>query len=143
MMVGFIISGHGHFASGIASSVELILQSLDNIEIVDFPKEDTATELKKKIHEAIEKFKNMDEIVVFTDLLSGSPFNVSVMEALENTKIQIVYGTNLGMLIECIMLRNTGAKASDIVEKAIEVGQSQIGKFDRNIKSDENDPFDD
>lgn len=142
-MVGIIITGHGHFASGIASSVELILQGLENIEVVDFPKEDTATELKSHIHTAIEKFKDMEEIVVFTDLLSGSPFNTCVMEALENKKIQIVYGTNLGMLIECIMLLNMGGSASDIVDKAIEVGKNQIGKFDKNIQADDEDPFDD
>ena len=46
-MVGILITGHGHFASGIASSVELIMQSLEGVEVVDFPQGDTATELKE------------------------------------------------------------------------------------------------
>ena len=81
-MVGILITGHGHFASGIASSVELIMQSLEGVEVVDFPQGDTATELKENMHNALSKFDG--EIVVFADLLSGSPFNTAVMEALEN-----------------------------------------------------------
>ena len=39
---------------------------------------------------------------------------LAVMEALENDKIQVVYGTNLGILIECIMMRNIGSSAVEI-----------------------------
>lgn len=141
-MVGILICGHGNFASGIASSIKLIMQSLEGIEIVDFPENDTATELKKNIHEAIQKVNFGDGVVIFSDLLSGSPFNTCVLEALENNSIQVVYGTNLGMLIECIMLRNSGADSNEIVEKAIEVGKSQIGKFDKLMVLNDNDDFD-
>lgn len=134
-MVGILITGHGHFASGIASSVELIMQSLEGIEVVDFPQGDTATELKENMHNTLSKFD--DEIVVFADLLSGSPFNTAFMEALENDKIQVVYGTNLGMLIECIMMRNMGLSAIEIANKACEVGQTQIGKFEKQLESDD------
>lgn len=134
-MVGILITGHGHFASGIASSVELIMQSLEGVEVVDFPQGDTATELKENMHNALSKFDG--EIVVFADLLSGSPFNTAVMEALENEKIQVVYGTNLGMLIECIMMRNMGSSAIEIANKACEVGQTQIGKFEKQLESDD------
>ncbi len=39
------------------------------------------------MHNALSKFDG--EIVVFADLLSGSPFNTAVMEALENEKIKL------------------------------------------------------
>ncbi len=59
------------------------------------------------------------------------------MEALENDKIQVVYGTNLGMLIECIMMRNMGSSAIEIANKACEVGQIQIGKFEKQLESED------
>ena len=47
-MVGILITGHGHFASGIASSVELIMQSLKGVEVVDFPQGDNYKNNKQR-----------------------------------------------------------------------------------------------
>ena len=111
-------------------------QADGSITISDFNHAFVKSVTEKLPSELIEN-KFDDEIVVFADLLSGSPFNTAVMEALENEKIQVVYGTNLGMLIECIMMRNMGSSAIEIANKACEVGQTQIGKFEKQLESDD------
>ena len=35
-MVGLLITGHGHFATGLGSSLRLITGNTENIEYVDF-----------------------------------------------------------------------------------------------------------
>ena len=40
-MFGIIISGHGHYASGVYSSMQLILGEQEKVAIVDFPQTDT------------------------------------------------------------------------------------------------------
>ena len=52
-MLGFIVSGHGRFASGITVALELIMGKQENYVAVDFPEGDTKTEIEAHMHEAI------------------------------------------------------------------------------------------
>lgn len=139
-MIGVIVSGHGNFATGITSALNLILGNQDNYKTVDFPENDTATELENNIRNAIKSLCHCEKIIIFCDLLSGSPFNMSIMEAMKNNNIKVIYGTNLGMLIESIMKRNMGIEFHNIVKEAIEIGQTQIGLFTV-VQDEEDDPF--
>lgn len=115
-MTGIMVLGHGHFASGIASAAELILGKQDDFVWVDFPEGDTKTELEA-------------HILVFCDLLSGSPFNTIVPESMKDRRIKVVYGTNLAMLIETLMERNIGMSWEEILEGIIENGRKQVDFF--------------
>lgn len=128
-MIGIIVSGHGRFASGITSALDLILGSQENYIAVDFSENDTATELEGQIKDAIHTLHECESIIIFCDLLSGSPFNISIMEAMKADNIKVIYGTNLGMLIESIMKRNMGVSLENIVNEAIQIGKTQIGLF--------------
>lgn len=139
-MIGVIVSGHGNFATGITSALNLILGNQDNYKTVDFPESDTATELENNIKNAIQSLNHCEQIIIFCDLLSGSPFNISIMEAMKNENIKVIYGTNLGMLVESMMKRNMGVEFDNIVNEAIEVGQTQIGLFTV-VQDEEDDPF--
>ena len=80
-MIGILVAGHGHFATGIRSAVELILGEQENFVAVDFPEGDTKTELEVNINEALQELSEMEHILIFCDIISGSPFNVSLMKA--------------------------------------------------------------
>ena len=139
-MFGIIVTGHGNFATGITSSLELIIGKQEQYVAVDFPQTDTKTELENKIRQAIELYKEEERILIFCDLLSGSPFNVSIMEAMNDDRIRVIYGTNLGMLIEALMERMQGESFETVVADAIECGKAQIGIFDASAV-DEDDDF--
>ncbi len=128
-MIGIIVSGHGHFATGITAALNLILGEQEHYNCVEFPAGDTLTELENNMKAAIAAMEDMEHIVIFTDLLSGSPFNVAIMEAMKNEKLRVVYGTNLGMLIEGVMRRNMGESLEELIAGALETGRSQIGLF--------------
>jgi len=131
-MIGIIVTGHGNFAKGITTALDVVLGKQEMYINVDFPVGDTATELEENITKAINYLENCENIVVFADLLSGSPFNVSIMKAMQDERIKVVYGVNFGMLIESVMNRNTGMNINELVNKAIEVGKSQVGVFNSN-----------
>lgn len=139
-MIGVIVSGHGHFATGITSALSLILGEQENYVTVDFPETDTATELENNIAKAIESLNACENILIFTDLLSGSPFNMAIMQAMKNDKIKVLYGTNLGMLVECVMKRNMGSEFDTLVNEAVEIGKTQVGLFAVE-EDEEDDPF--
>ena len=140
-MIGIIICGHGHFASGLTSALQLIMGEQENYIAVDFPKGDTNTELEKNINKAVEQLHDSESILVMSDLLSGSPFNTAIMLAMKKPNIHVIYGANLGMLIETVMKRNNGATIEDLIDTAISTGMQQIGIFE--ISGDtEEDSFD-
>lgn len=141
-MIGIMVLGHGHFASGISSAAELILGKQENFVCVDFPEGDTKTELEMHILKALEAMAEAEHILVFCDLFGGSPFNTIIPESLKDHRIQIVYGTNLAMLIETLMERNLERGWDEILQDILEKGRSQIDLFreERLLDSDnEND----
>ena len=137
-MFGILICGHGHYASGVYSSIEVILGKQESVEIVDFPQTDTKTELENNIQNALSKFKE-EKILICADLLSGSPFNVAIVEAMKDPRIKVLYGVNIGMLLEIFVNRSIGHSYEDICANIIETGKSQIGFFDASLIEDDDD----
>ena len=99
-MIGIVVTGHGHFASGLTSSVELIGGKPEHYHAVDFVQEDSTDDLEKKLEAAFASLKDCtDGILVFTDLVGGSPFKVSVelaMKLQEQYKIVVLSMMDLG-----------------------------------------------
>ena len=66
-MIGIVVTGHGHFASGLTSSVELIGGKPEHYHAVDFVQEDSTDDLEKKLEVAFASLKDCtDGILVFT-----------------------------------------------------------------------------
>ncbi len=142
-MTGIMVVGHGHIATGMESAVKLILGEQENFLAVDFPEGDTKTELEENIGSALESMKDMEHILVFCDLLSGSPFNTVAPQALRDDRIRVFYGTNLGMLVETTMNRNLGSSFEELVSGCVESGKEQVGAFTaEKAKEDEEDDWD-
>ena len=121
--------GHGHFASGITSSLELIMGSQPDYEALDFPAESDKEDLKKRLNTVLERLERNDQIIILADLFSGTPFNVAMEIGTEKPNLKLYYGLNLGMLMELISRRMFQGDA-ELSEGLIEIGQQQIGLFD-------------
>ncbi len=61
------------------------------------------------------------------------------MEALNNDKIAVVYGTNLGMLMDAMFKRESGISAHQVAEEAATVGKEAVGVFKK--PADDDDVF--
>lgn len=141
-MNGIIICGHGMFASGINSALELIMGPQQDLITVDFKKGETNTELKKNLRNAISLLDKTDNILILCDLLSGSPFNNAILEAMNDKRLRVIYGLNLGMLMEITMKRNFGCSIEELQEIAVKSGREQVGYFIEQPFDDELDDFD-
>lgn len=121
--------GHGHFASGITSSLELIMGSQPDYEALDFPAESDKEDLKKRLNTVLERLERNEQIIILADLFSGTPFNVAMEIVTEKPNLKLYYGLNLGMLMELISRRMFQGDA-ELSEGLIEIGRQQIGLFD-------------
>ena len=123
-MVGFILTGHGHFADGIKSALDMVAGDQENFEIVPFEGSQAAT-YGDDLRAAITKMRGECEegVIVFVDLLGGTPFNQSMMIANDVDKLEIVTGSNLPMIIELLFARNGATDVTALAEQAVTVGQ--------------------
>ena len=90
-----VITGHGNYATGMKSALELIAGPKDNVLAFDF--------LKKESEEQFSlKFKDLDKknnYLFACDLMGGTPYKV--VSRLDLNK-EILIGTNLGGLLDTV-----------------------------------------
>ena len=130
-MIGLIISGDGNFASGLHTSLKLIVCESNNIEYVDFEETDSIEDLRKKYYNSLENLDNCDSILALSDLAGGSPFKTLVEIKTEIEKpMEVVSGTNLPMILEISMSKDFSNDLNSLTESSIEIGKNGIVKFD-------------
>ena len=118
-MVGFILTGHGQFAPGLASAIAMVAGDQPAFTVVPF-EGDQAASYGEDLRAAITAMREeCDGVLVFTDLLGGTPFNQSMMIA------QDVDNVEVPMVIELLFLRGN-ATLAELGEQAVTVGQTGV-----------------
>ncbi|MTI66843.1 MAG: PTS sugar transporter subunit IIA [Firmicutes bacterium] len=127
-MVGIILVGHGKFATGLKSSIDLIVGEQKNFKTVDFLKTDSVDDLKNNIKNALDSLDTSDGVLFFTDVVGGSPFKTSVLLSNELKNSEVISGTNLPAIVEILFEREI-ASVKDLKDKAIENGKNGLQFF--------------
>lgn len=131
-MTGIIISGHGRFADGIKSVIELVVGKTEGIEYVNFTEDKSTDDLRKDLKAAVKKLA-CEDYLFFTDLAGGSPFKTAVEISLEGEKAEVIAGTNIPMLME-IIFKVDLLELDELKDKALEIGRKQIVNFEMKSK---------
>ncbi|MBD3949070.1 PTS sugar transporter subunit IIA [Tuanshanicoccus lijuaniae] len=123
-MVKIIMTGHGHYSTGILSSLHLIAGEQENVEAVDFTASMSSDDVKTALKNAIEA---ADTVLVLCDLLGGTPFNVAsqLMGEYPDKAMNVLSGMNLAMVMEAVFARMDGT-LDEVVSKALLAAQSGI-----------------
>ena len=130
-MIGLIISGHGNFASGLHTSLNLIAGEPSNVEYIDFEEIDTIETLREKYYLALKNLNHCESILALSDLAGGSPFKTLVEIKTEIEKpMEVIGGTNLPMALEISMGKDFMEDLYSLTESAIEVGKNGVVKFE-------------
>jgi PTS system N-acetylgalactosamine-specific IIA component len=103
-----IITGHGNFATGLKSALELLSGEHKEIMAIDF----TETMSEKDLAVELENVsKGNVAILYFTDFAGGTPFKEAAKISVLNKKIEVVSGCNLNALLESIFKEYDSVKA--------------------------------
>lgn len=124
-MVGIVITGHGTFASGIRSMVDLVLGEQENIRYVDFLESYSSEDISKALEHGIRDVDTGSGVVVMADLAGGTPFNTAVMlqGSISGSIIKVLGGVNIPMVIQGVELSEDShidGIAAEIMEGAVE-----------------------
>lgn len=130
-MRGIILSGHGNFASGLTSSLDLITGIPENFYFHDFLQDMTQEGLTELFQESINKLQDCDEIVLITDIVGGTPFKSAVLMSLQYPKLKVVSGTNLPFLLSLHFgLMDEGKSIDEIIDTTLEEAREALLRFD-------------
>jgi len=119
----FLITAHGNFASGIKSSLDIIIGHTENVFVID-AYVDGNKSIEGKLHDILENLAPEDELVVFSDLMGGSITNQILRFALKEN-VHVVSGMNLPLLID-VILADTNTPFTAIIENSIKVAREQV-----------------
>lgn len=136
-MISIIVIGHGHFASGIVSSLELIAGKQEGITAIDFTAEMTAADVHERLSAVLQ---TKAQALVLCDLLGGTPFKVAaaLMEELSESTLDILSGLNLAMLIEAVFARQEQLDLEQTVAKLLTTAKEGISNWKSlSIEADE------
>ena len=125
-MKRFIVTGHGRFAEGMKSAVELIMGRQEFIDYINFESNDTPAILRASFEKVMSEHCD-DEFAFFTDLIGGTPFKESVMCKTECDRIEVFTGTNLPMLIQAIQMADEDNNVFD--SSVLKVAQESCFKY--------------
>ena len=129
-MIGLIITGHGNFATGLTSSVNLIGGEQANYVAVDFLAEYSTDDLDRELRKAMDSLSECEGIIVMSDLPGGSPFKTAVVCGQDYKDVKVIAGTNLPMICEVAMARTFIEDIDSLVDMALNTGKDQIVKFE-------------
>lgn len=119
----FIVLSHGSFSKGIVDSVQMLVGKQDDLAAFELSPDEPTTALSARVEAEIKATK--DEIICFTDLFHGSPFNV-VVQLMRDYDIYHITGINIPLMVEAIMQRNAGQSAEDICKGIITLAPSTV-----------------
>lgn len=138
-MIGLLVTGHGHFATGLGSSLKLITGMTENIAYVDFEEDHSTEILTDNLNKALDSLKGCAGVLVLSDLAGGSPFKAAVecKFARPDQAIEVIAGSNLPMLIEGSMMMEVFDNPLDMAEALIPTGKEYIVRFELTEHEDE------
>lgn len=139
-MINVIFCAHGHLATAMLYSVEMVFGDAKATTPLEFERGENADDLIKKM-EAVISDKSDEPWLIAVDLMGGSPYNAAANLAMHNPNIQLVTGLSLPIALE-IADNQTSMTADELAGYLVDVGQSCVCSFrhiNNNTQEEEED----
>ena len=97
-MIGVIIITHGDLGKQLVKTSEAIVGPQEAVISLSLFPEEGIQDLKRKIAKALNDLNAEDGVIIFTDMIGGTPTNTSLSFA-QCEKLEVITGINLPMLL--------------------------------------------
>ena len=103
-MFDVIVISHGDLSKAIVETAQMIVGEQEAVETFGLYLGDSVDLFRERVTEAVRERLRHNDVMVVTDMQSGSPFNVAVA-AMEEHRFRNFTGMNLPMLLEIFSSR--------------------------------------
>nr|WP_300325287.1 PTS fructose transporter subunit IIA [uncultured Anaerostipes sp.] len=104
-MVNLIIATHGLLGAEMLHSASLVTGPIEHCESWGLNPGEDLEQKGKELLAAIQRLTSQDGIFIFTDILGGTPANLSLKYS-KGRKIKVFAGVNLSMVLSFLEHRN-------------------------------------
>ena len=123
-MIGIVIVSHGNLAAESLRILEHIVGKQKNIETISIESNDSINERRLDLLKSIENVDSGNGVIILSDMFGGTPSNIAI-SALKKSKIEVIAGFNLPMLITLVSEREKSTLDSAI-NNAQDAGRKYI-----------------
>jgi PTS system mannose-specific IIA component len=123
-MIGMVLVTHGRLAAEFIAALEHVVGPQKSIEAICIGPDDDMERRRQDIRDAIKRVEAGRGVVILTDMFGGTPSNLAI-SFMERSKVEVIAGINLPMLIKLASLRQTEPLGS-AVTGAQEAGRKYI-----------------
>ena len=133
-MKGIIITSHGNMAQGLLDTTKLFFGEQPQIKAFCLQANDNPDDFVEVLKNGIKEVDTGDGVVVFCDMLFGSPCNCMLRvlaEDVNNSKLDVVTGVNLAMVLQILSVRENSDCS---VQELIDAGNQGIADLKQILK---------
>src|SRR4051812_3267400 len=119
----FLIAGHGQFASGLKSALDIIAGEIDRVWTIDAYVNENKS-IEREVQDIVTQLNAGDELIVLTDLMGGSITN-QVIRSVDLKSVYVLSGVNFPVLIDLVM-SDPDTPTAEAIESALAIGREQL-----------------
>jgi PTS system mannose-specific IIA component len=123
-MIGLVIVTHGGLAQEFRAALEHVHGPQTQLETISIGPDDDMETRRDEIIEATKTVDTGQGVILLTDMFGGTPSNLAI-SVMEQTKIEVIAGINLPMLIKLASIRNE-VGLDEAISEAQEAGRKYI-----------------
>lgn len=134
-MKGIVIASHGAMAQGILETSKLFFGEQQQMKAFCLQANDNPDDFVEVLRQGIKDVDSGDGVIVFCDMLFGSPCNCMMRilsEDLDNPKLDVICGVNLAMILQILAVRENG---DCTVEELLDAGHQGIADLKATVKA--------
>lgn len=141
-MFKIIIATHGTLSEGLKDAADVIVGMVDGIKTHTLVKGASVDALGAEIMASLQEVDEGEGVIIFTDLISASPYNQSMIAINQLSgahNVHVIAGVSLPMLLEAINHQLIQTSIEEAVPQIIEQGSNSIGHWHISMLVSEND----
>ena len=128
-MIGMVLVTHGRLATEFRAALEHVVGPQKQVETVTIMPEDDMEQRRKDIITAIQAVESGSGVILLTDMFGGTPSNLAI-SVMEGSRVDVVAGINLPMLIKLASVRDQSTLEQAVVQ-AQDAGRKYISVASR------------
>lgn len=134
-MKGIVIASHGNMAQGILETSKLFFGEQEQMKAFCLQANDNPDQFVEVLKQGIADVDTGDGVVVFCDMLFGSPCNCMLRilaERPDDDKLECICGVNLAMILQILAVRENSDCS---VQELLDSGHQGIADLKATMKA--------
>ncbi|MDX8410341.1 MAG: PTS sugar transporter subunit IIA [Mariprofundaceae bacterium] len=124
-MIGLVLVAHGDIGGEMLHAVEHVAGAQALCASLSVEIDSDIDHVNERLHKLVASCDSGNGVLIFADMFGGTPCNMALacMSGSEGSRVEVLSGFNLPMLIKAATLRQTVTDLKELAERSREAGR--------------------